>query len=42
MRLLIIGFVLGVAVATVGFTGIVKMFDNGVQKVQEYSKDAAK
>ena len=42
MKALIIGFVLGVAVATVGFTGIVKMFDNGVQKVQEYSKDAAK
>lgn len=42
MRTLLIGFVLGVAVATVGFTGIVKMFDNGVQKVQEYSKDAAK
>ena len=42
MRMLIIGFVLGVAVATVGFTGIVKMFDNGVAKVQEVSKEAAK
>lgn len=42
MRMLIIGFVLGVMVATVGFSGITKIFDNGVQKVQEYSKEAAK
>lgn len=42
MKTLIVGFILGVMVATVGFGGIAKMFDNGVQKVQEYSKEAAK
>lgn len=42
MKTLIVGFILGVMVATVGFGGITRMFDNGVQKVQEYSKEAAK
>jgi uncharacterized membrane protein YtjA (UPF0391 family) len=39
---LIIGFVLGLVVATVGFSGIAKIFDNGIAKVQEVSKEAAK
>lgn len=42
MKGYIIAFVLGMVVATVGISGIAKIFDNGVQKVQEYSKEAAK
>jgi hypothetical protein len=37
-----IGFVLGLMVATVGFSGIARIADNGVNKVQEISKEAAK
>lgn len=42
MKGYIIAFVLGMIVATVGLGGLAKIFDNGVQKVQEYSKEAAK
>ncbi len=38
----LISFILGIIVATVGFTGIAKVADNGVQKVQEMSREAAK
>jgi uncharacterized membrane protein YtjA (UPF0391 family) len=38
----IITFVLGIVVATVGFTGIAKIADTGVAKVQQVSKEAAK
>ena len=38
----IIAFVLGIFVATVGVSGVTKIMDNGVQKVQEISKEAAK
>ena len=45
MRNLIIGFVLGVAVATVGFTGVVtgvaKLMDKGVDTVKSTSKELA-
>jgi hypothetical protein len=37
-----IGFILGVLVCTVGVSGIARIFDNGVAKVQEVSKEAAK
>ncbi len=42
MKGYIIAFVLGMVVATVGVGGIMKMVDNGVQTVQQYSKEAAK
>lgn len=42
MRNLVIGFVLGLIVATVGFTGVARMLDRGVEKVQEFSKEAAR
>lgn len=42
MKGYIVAFVLGMVVATVGVSGIMKMFDNGVKTVQEYSKEAAK
>jgi hypothetical protein len=35
MSNLIVGFFLGVAAATIGFTGMAKMADAGVQKVQK-------
>ena len=37
-----LGFVLGIVVATVGFSGVAKMADQGVAKVQEVAKDATK
>lgn len=41
MSKLIIGFILGVLVCTVGFAGIARMFDNGVSKLQTVAKEAA-
>ena len=38
----IIAFVLGIVVATVGFTGIAKIGDQAVDKVQTVTKEAAK
>ena len=35
------GFVLGIVVATVGFTGITKVLDRGVQSIQQQSKELA-
>jgi len=37
----IIAFIFGIIVATVGFTGIAKVADAGVQKVQQMTKEAA-
>lgn len=42
MRSFIIGMVFGVIVTTVGFSGIARMFDNGIAKVQTLSEEAAK
>ena len=36
------GVVVGIAICTVGFSGMVRMIDNGVNKVQEVTKEAAK
>lgn len=36
------GFILGIVVATVGFTGIAKLLDNGVNKVKEVASEQAK
>ena len=38
---LLIGFVLGIVVATVGFGGIAKVLDRGVQTIQQQSKELA-
>jgi hypothetical protein len=38
----IIAFILGIAVATVGFQGVASVADKGVQKVQEVTRDVAK
>mgnify|MGYP003345720877 CR=1 FL=1 len=42
MRNLIIGFVLGLVVATVGFSGIAKMLDRGVDMVKTQSTELAR
>lgn len=36
------GVITGVIICTVGLSGVFKMFDNGVSKVQEVSREAAK
>ena len=36
------GIVVGMVICTVGFSGIARMIDNGVTKVQEVTKEAAK
>lgn len=42
MTKLIIGFVLGVVVAAVGFGGIARMLDRGVEQIQQQSKELAR
>lgn len=42
MRNLIIGFVLGLVVSTVGFSGIARIFDKGVETVKTQSVELAK
>lgn len=41
MRAFVAGTIFGIIICTVGFSGIAKMFDNGVHKVQSVAKDAA-
>ena len=42
MSKLLIGFVLGIVVSTVGFSGVARMLDNGVNKVKEVSQEQVK
>lgn len=42
MKTFILGTIFGILVSTVGFSGIARIFDNGVTKVQSMSKEAAK
>ena len=42
MKGFILGTVFGIVICTVGFSGIARMLDTGVTKVQEISKEAAK
>ena len=39
---LFIGFVLGLVVASVGFSGIARLLDKGVTEIQTQSKELAK
>jgi flagellar biosynthesis protein FliR len=41
MKGFIIGTVFGIVLCTVGLSGIARMFDNGVSKVQQVTKEAA-
>lgn len=36
------GLILGIVVTTIGFSGLARMADRGVVKVQQISKDVAK
>ncbi len=41
MKNIFIGFVLGLIVAAVGFSGIARIVDRGVQTIQTQSKELA-
>jgi hypothetical protein len=41
MTKFLIGFVAGIMLATVGVEGVVRMLDNGVNRVQEVGRDIA-
>ena len=42
MSKLFVGFILGIVVATIGFSGIAKLLDNGVEKVKQVTVEQAK
>jgi hypothetical protein len=42
MKGILIGFILGLVVATVGFGGIARILDNGIQTVKTQSQELAK
>ena len=42
MKGFILETIFGIVICTVGFGGITRMLDTGVNKVQEISKEAAK
>lgn len=37
----VVGFILGIAAATIGFNTVAEIADNGVEKVQEIVKELA-
>lgn len=42
MRNLVIGFVLGLIVATVGFGGVARLLDRGVETIKTQSQELAR
>ena len=42
MKAFVLGTIFGILICTVGLSGIARILDNGVNKVQEVSKEAAK
>ena len=42
MKVFLIGVVFGILVATVGFSGIAKIMDNGINKTKEIAVESAK
>jgi hypothetical protein len=42
MKTFILGTIFGIIVATVGFSGIAKMLDNGVEKTKSIAVESAK
>jgi hypothetical protein len=42
MTKFILGFIFGIVVSTVGFSGIAKIADNGVNKVKEVTQEQVK
>ena len=41
MKNILIGFVIGLVVATVGFGGIARMMDSGIETIKHQSKELA-
>jgi len=37
-----VGFILGVVVATIGFSGVARLLDSGVEVVKEKSQDLSR
>lgn len=42
MKGYVIGFILGLVVATVGFSGVAKILDKGIETVKTQSQELAK
>jgi hypothetical protein len=42
MKSFVLGTIFGIVICTVGLTGIARILESGVTRVQEYSKEAAK
>jgi hypothetical protein len=42
MKTFIMGTIFGIVIATVGFSGIAKMLDNGVEKTKAIAVESAK
>jgi capsular polysaccharide biosynthesis protein len=42
MRNLVIGFVMGLVVATVGFSGVARLLDRGVETIKTQSQELAR
>jgi hypothetical protein len=42
MKMLLIGFVFGLVVATVGFSGVARLLDRGVETIKTQSQELAK
>jgi len=42
MKNILIGFVLGLVVATVGFSGVARLLDRGVETIKTQSQELAK
>lgn len=42
MKTFILGTVFGIVISTVGFTGIARMLDNGVEKTKSIAVESAK
>lgn len=38
----VLGVIVGIIINTVGFTGMARMFDKGMESVRSYSQEAAK
>ena len=41
MKAFVLGTIFGIVLCTVGLSGIARMFDNSVSKVQQVTKEAA-
>lgn len=42
MKNFIFGTIFGIVISTVGFSGVAKMLDNGIQKTKEIATEGAK